>query len=337
MKTVLVTGGAGYIGSHTVLCLLQAGFHVVVLDNLANSNIISLHQIKKICGVSPVFINGDVRNKQLLDDVISQYNFSSVLHFAGLKSVGESTLCPLQYYENNFCGSKNLLESMNKFGVFNLVFSSSATVYGSAQPAPLREDGSIVAPTNPYGHSKLMVEQLLKDVASSDERWAFGILRYFNPVGAHRSGLIGENPRGIPNNLLPYICRVAAGKHENLTIFGNDYPTRDGTGIRDYVHVMDLADGHLKALQALQSRSGAHVWNLGTGLGYSVLEILQAFERASGKQIPYAFAPRRAGDVAESWADPSKAKNDLGWAPLNNLEQMMIDTWNWQMRNPGNL
>ena len=333
-EKILVTGGAGYIGSHTTLALLEAGCEVVVLDNLCNSSAESLHRVEAICGRSPLFVQGDIRDAELLDVLFREHRIGAVLHFAGLKAVGESVREPLAYYENNVAGSVTLCQAMARAGVFRLVFSSSATVYGEPARMPIREDFPTGTPTNPYGRSKLMVEELLRDLAVSDPRWSIALLRYFNPVGAHESGLIGEDPNGIPNNLLPYVAQVAIGKLKELAVFGDDYPTRDGTGVRDYIHVVDLADGHLKALQALSAQSGVHVWNLGTGNGYSVLEMVQAFEQASGRPVPYRIAPRRSGDIAECWADPGKAARELGWKAERGLEAMMEDAWRWQSGNP---
>src|SRR5690554_497173 len=332
--TILVTGGAGYIGSHTTLCLLEAGYEVVVLDNLCNSSAESLRRVEQICGRAPLFVQGDIRNRALLDRLFAEQNISAVLHFAGLKAVGESVEQPLRYYENNVAGSVALCQAMAAAGVFTLVFSSSATVYGEPDTMPIREDFPTGEPTNPYGRSKLMVEQVLADLSRSDNRWRCALLRYFNPVGAHESGLIGEDPKGIPNNLLPYISQVAIGKREALAVFGDDYPTVDGTGVRDYIHVVDLARGHLLALQSLTERSGVNIWNLGTGNGYSVLQMVQAFEQASGRPVPYRIEPRRAGDIAECWADPSKARDELGWQAERGLDVMMQDTWRWQSQNP---
>ena len=335
--SVLVTGGAGYIGSHTTLALLQSGFDVLVLDNLCNSSHESLKRVMQVSGRAPIFIKGDVRNRALLDNVFSTHRVNAVLHFSGLKAVGESVAQPLRYYDNNVHGSQVLLQACADAGVFNVVFSSSATVYGEPAHMPISEDCPVGQPTNPYGRSKLMVEDMLRDLTASDPRWRIAILRYFNPVGAHESGLIGEDPNGIPNNLLPYIAQVAVGKLPELAVFGNDYPTPDGTGVRDYIHVVDLAEGHLcalRALAALQTRTGAHVWNLGTGQGYSVLEMVRAFEAASGKPVPYRIAPRRPGDIATCYADPSKAVRELGWKAQRGLQQMMQDAWRWQSMNP---
>lgn len=334
VRKLLVTGGTGYIGSHTTLALLEAGFDVIVLDNLSNSSKESLRRIEKICEKTPKFVLGDIRDRLLLDKLFAEEGIDAVLHFAGLKSVGESLQKPLAYYENNVSGTLTLCESMRSAGVFDLVFSSSATVYGEVSQMPIDENCPTGSPTNPYGRSKLMVEEILGDLGRSDPRWRIALLRYFNPVGAHSSGLIGEDPNGIPNNLLPYISQVAIGKLDTLAVYGDDYPTRDGTGIRDYIHVVDLAEGHLKALNAISHRSGVHVWNLGTGTGYSVLEMLRAFEKASGRAVPYNVTARRPGDIAECWADPRKAERELGWKALRNLEQMMADTWRWQASNP---
>ncbi|MFC0666451.1 UDP-glucose 4-epimerase GalE [Azotobacter chroococcum] len=333
-EKILVTGGAGYIGSHTTLALLESGFEVVVLDNLCNSSPSSLRQIEAICGKRPLFVEGDIRDRDLLDGLFHQHRISAVLHFAGLKAVGESVQKPLDYYEHNVAGSLALCQAMARAEVFRLVFSSSATVYGEPAQMPIREDFPTGTPTNPYGRSKLMVEQILHDLAASDPRWSIALLRYFNPVGAHESGLIGEDPNGVPNNLLPYISQVAIGKLRELLVFGDDYPTRDGTGVRDYIHVVDLAKGHLKALRALARQHAVHIWNLGTGCGYSVLEMVRAFEEASGQPVPYRIAPRRPGDIAECWADPAKAARELGWRAERGLQAMMRDTWHWQSKNP---
>ena len=333
-KRILVTGGAGYIGSHTTLALLEAELDVVVLDNLCNSSAESLTRIERICGRAPVFVQGDIRDSAALDQLFAEHEITAVLHFAGLKAVGESVQKPLDYYENNVSGSIALCQAMARAGVFRLVFSSSATVYGEPSQMPISEEYPTGAPTNPYGRSKLMVEEMLRDLAASDPRWSIALLRYFNPVGAHPSGLIGEDPNGIPNNLLPYISQVAIGKLRELSVFGNDYATQDGTGVRDYIHVVDLAAGHLKALQAIAAQSGVNVWNLGTGTGYSVLQMIRAFEQASGQPVPYRISPRRPGDIAECWADPAKAEQELGWKAERGLEQMMADTWRWQSANP---
>ncbi len=333
-EKILVTGGAGYIGSHTTLALLEAGFEVVVLDNLCNSSAESLRRVEQICGKAPLFVQGDIRDRALLDELFAAQRISAVLHFAGLKAVGESVREPLAYYENNVAGSVALCQAMARAGVFRLVFSSSATVYGEPEQMPIREDFPTGVPTNPYGRSKLMVEEMLRDLAVSEPRWSIALLRYFNPVGAHPSGLMGEDPNGIPNNLLPYISQVAIGKLRELSVFGDDYATPDGTGVRDYIHVVDLADGHLKALQAIAVQAGVNVWNLGTGIGYSVLQMIRAFEQASGRSVPYRISPRRPGDIAECWADPAKAERELGWKAERGLEQMMSDAWRWQSANP---
>jgi UDP-glucose 4-epimerase len=332
--TILVTGGAGYIGSHTTLALLQAGHDVVVLDNLCNSSAESLKRVAQLVGRAPVFVQGDIRDRVVLDSLFAKHSIHAVLHFAGLKAVGESVAQPLRYYDNNVHGTQVLLHAMTDAGVFSLVFSSSATVYGEPAQMPISEACPLGQPTNPYGRSKLMVEDILRDLAASDPRWRIAILRYFNPVGAHESGLIGEDPHGIPNNLLPFVAQVALGKLPELSVFGNDYLTPDGTGVRDYIHVVDLAEGHLCALEALQTRTGANVWNLGTGQGYSVLEMVRAFEAASGKRVSYRIAPRRPGDIATCYADPGKAERELGWKAKHGLAEMMRDAWYWQLMNP---
>ena len=333
MKTILVTGGAGYIGSHTVVELLAADFNLVIIDNLSNSSRVALEQVEKITGRSFVFVEADIRDSAALDHIFAEHPIDAVIHFAGLKAVGESTQIPLKYYDNNVNGTLVLLQAMQRTGVFKLVFSSSATVYGDPEEVPIREDFPTSA-TNPYGRSKLMIEEILKDLSLSDPRWGIVLLRYFNPVGAHKSGLIGENPKGIPNNLVPYVSQVAVGKLHELSVFGNDYPTRDGTGVRDYIHVVDLARGHLKALDRIRTNSGVLTYNLGTGIGYSVFEIVKAFEKASGKPVPYRVVPRRPGDIAECWADPVLAQTELDWRAERDLDEMMRDTWNWQKKNP---
>lgn len=333
-QSILVTGGAGYIGSHTTLALLEAGFEVIVLDNLANSSLESLRRVERICGKAATFIEGDIRDRALLDSIFARYPIQAVLHFAGLKAVGESVQQPLSYYENNVSGSIVLFQAMAAAKVFKLVFSSSATVYGEPKQMPISEAFPTGTPTNPYGRSKLMVEEVLRDLAISESCWSIALLRYFNPVGAHSSGLIGEDPNGIPNNLLPYISQVAVGKLPQLSVYGNDYPTIDGTGVRDYIHVVDLANGHLKALDAIAGAQGIHIWNLGTGQGYSVLQMIRAFEQAAGVAVPYAVVARRSGDIAECWADPSKAAKELNWQAQYSLEDMMRDTWHWQQSNP---
>ena len=330
---ILVTGGAGYIGSHTCLALLQAGYEILVLDNFCNSKAESLRRVTAITGKTVPLMRGDVRDRELLREVFRTYPIAGVIHFAGLKAVGESVEQPLVYYDNNVSGSVVLAEVMAEFHIQMLVFSSSATVYGDPASLPIREDFPLGA-TNPYGSSKLMVEQIYTDLAKADGGWRIALLRYFNPVGAHVSGTMGEDPCGIPNNLMPYISQVAVGRREQLTVFGNDYPTVDGTGVRDYIHVMDLAEGHVKALAWLQDQAGAHVFNLGTGHGYSVLEMVTAFELASGCSVTYRIAPRRVGDIAEVYADPAKADRELGWKAERNIEDMCRDTWNWQKQNP---
>ncbi|KDC48599.1 UDP-glucose 4-epimerase GalE [Pseudoalteromonas fuliginea] len=332
--TILVTGGAGYIGSHTVLELLQQGNDVVVIDNLSNSSQESLARVKKITGKDTTFYQGDILDKAFLDSVFAKHSIDSVIHFAGLKSVGESVAKPIEYYKNNVQGTLTLVDAMREAGVFKLVFSSSATVYGDPASLPIKEDFPVGGTTNPYGTSKLMVEMMLQDIAKSDERFAFAILRYFNPVGAHESGLIGEDPNGIPNNLLPFIAQVAVGKLKQLAVFGDDYDTVDGTGVRDYIHVVDLAIGHLKALDKIASSTGALVYNLGTGNGYSVLQMVNAFIKASDQAVPYQVSPRRPGDIAACYAAPEKALNELGWEAVRGIDEMMQDTWRWQSNNP---
>lgn len=334
MKKILVTGGAGYIGSHTVLALLQAGMEVVVLDNLCNSSPESLDRVAKIVKRSATLVVGDICDGTLVENIFTEHSIGTVLHFAGLKAVGESISQPLRYYDNNVHGSQVLLQAMANVGLFNIVFSSSATVYGDPVTMPIPESHMVGRSTNPYGRSKFVVEDMLRDLAVSDPRWRIAILRYFNPVGAHESGLIGEDPNGVPSNLLPYVAQVAVGKLSELTIFGDDYPTPDGTGIRDYIHVMDLAEGHLRALEFLGSCICAPVWNLGTGRGYSVLEIVHAFEVASGRKVPYKVAPRRGGDIAACYADSTKANRELDWRAKRGLSQMMQDIWRWQRQNP---
>lgn len=331
--TVLVTGGAGYIGSHTCLQLLQSGYDIVVLDNFSNSQPISLARVKQLSGVDFPTISGDIRDKSALRDLFKRYAITSVIHFAGLKAVGESTEKPMLYYDNNVAGSLSLFEVMAEFGVKTIVFSSSATVYGDPASVPIREDFPLSA-TNPYGQTKLMIEHMLRDIHHADSSWRIGILRYFNPIGAHESGMIGEDPNGIPNNLLPYVSQVAVGKLKKLRVFGNDYPTPDGTGVRDYIHVVDLADGHLAALRYLEKTSDLLTVNLGTGIGYSVLDVVNAFSNESGIEIAYEIMPRRAGDVAMNYADPALAKTLLGWTATRNLAQMCADTWRWQSQNP---
>jgi UDP-glucose 4-epimerase len=330
---ILVTGGAGYIGSHTCLELLQAGHDVVVVDNLSNSRKESLHRVQDLAGKPLRFHRVDLLDRPALEKVLQQAPVDAVIHFAGLKAVGESASKPLQYYHNNITGTLVLCELMQRFGVKHLVFSSSATVYGSANPAPLTEAMPLSA-TNPYGRTKLMIEEILRDLHRADPSWNIALLRYFNPVGAHRTGCIGEAPGGIPNNLFPYLSQVAVGKLPELSVFGNDYPTRDGTGVRDYIHVVDLALGHLKALEKLRSNPGVVTYNLGTGRGYSVLEAIAAFEKACGRKIPYRIVGRRPGDVAISYADPSRANRELDWTAARDLDEMCADSWRWQSQNP---
>ncbi|SUB83268.1 UDP-glucose 4-epimerase [Pragia fontium] len=331
---ILVTGGAGYIGSHTVLSLLERGDDVVVLDNLSNSSAESLVRIEQICGKKLQLYVGDILCRETLSSIFSRYNISDVIHFAGLKSVGESTLEPLAYYENNVSGAIVVLQEMLLAGINSFVFSSSATVYGDPTTIPLTELCPIGGTTNPYGTSKLMVEMVLRDLAKTHPELRITALRYFNPVGAHPSGLIGEDPNGIPNNLLPYISQVAIGKLECLSVFGNDYPTKDGTGVRDYIHVMDLASGHLAALDYKDQGDSFKVFNLGTGIGYSVMDLVQAFERNTQVKVPYKIVGRRSGDIAECWSDSSLAEQHLGWKASRSLDEMMRDSWNWQKNNP---
>ncbi len=330
---ILVTGGAGYIGSHTCVQLLEAGYEIVILDNFSNSKPVVIKRIKEITGRNFDTVTGDMLDRRLLDNIFSAYRIDSVIHFAGLKSVPESVGIPLNYFHNNVSGSINLFESMKEHGVRNIVFSSSATVYGTTDKMPITEEAPLGV-TNPYGRTKLMIEDILRDMYISDNSWNIILLRYFNPVGAHRSGLIGEDPNGIPNNLVPYISRVAAGKLKELSVCGTDYPTRDGTGIRDYIHVVDLADGHLKAIEKLAKKPGIAVYNLGTGRGMSVLEMVDAFAKTAGRKIPYVVKDKRPGDVAECYSDPSKAERELGWRAVRDINDMCRDTWNWQMKNP---
>lgn len=331
---VLVTGGAGYIGSHTVLQLLAAGHAVVILDNLSNASVKVLDRLAEISGQAIPFYQGDIRDRALLQRLFAEQPIDTVMHFAGLKAVGESVREPLKYYDNNVSGSLVLFEEMARAGVFNVVFSSSATVYGDPASVPIDETLPVGGTTNPYGTSKYMVERMLADIQAADSRWSVVLLRYFNPVGAHASGRIGENPNGIPNNLLPYVCQVAGGKLAQLSVFGSDYPTADGTGVRDYIHVVDLADGHLKAMHKHRNSSGLAIYNLGTGTGYSVLDIIKAFESANGVAVPYRLCPRRPGDIAVCYADPAKAATELGWHAQHDLADMMRDAWRWQSQNP---
>lgn len=330
---VLVTGGAGYIASHTNLELLNAGYDVVVVDNLSNSSSESIKRVEKITGKSIKFYENDILDKDALINIFEQEKIDSVIHFAGLKAVGESCKIPLMYYKNNVAGTVNLLEVMDQFGVKNLVFSSSATVYGDPKSVPITEDFPLSA-TNPYGRTKLMIEDILRDLYKADNEWNIAILRYFNPIGAHESGEIGEDPNGIPNNLVPYIAKVAMGILDKINVFGNDYDTPDGTGIRDYIHVVDLAIGHIKAIEKLKDKPGLVTYNLGTGRGYSVLEVIHNYEKACGKKLPYVITDRRPGDIAISYADPTKANRELGWKAERDIEQMCRDSYNWQVKNP---
>lgn len=330
---VLVTGGMGYIGSHTCIQMIAAGMTPIIFDNLYNSKSSVLDRIEEVSGQRPIFIEGDIRDKGVLDKVFNQYNIESVIHFAGLKAVGESVSMPLEYYDNNVNGSYVLVSAMRDAGVKSLIFSSSATVYGDPASTPILENFPTSA-TNPYGRSKLIVEECLTDFQQANPDWSITLLRYFNPVGSHPSGRLGEDPQGIPNNLMPFVSQVAVGRREFLSVFGSDYPTIDGTGVRDYIHVMDLADGHLAALNHVGKKSNLHIYNLGTGKGNSVLEMVVAFEKASGKSIPYKLVDRRPGDIAECWADPAKAKVDLNWVATRTLNDMTQDTWRWQSNNP---
>lgn len=332
-KTILVTGASGFIGSHTCVELLQSGFNVVALDNLCNSSRKALDRVGQITGKNLALQEADIRDRAALDAILSAQQIDAVIHFAGLKAVGESVEKPLLYFDNNVGGTINLLEALTAANVKNFVFSSSATVYGDPEVLPLVETARLSV-TNPYGRSKLMVEQILGDLEKADASWRIGVLRYFNPVGAHESGLIGEDPRGIPNNLMPFIAQVAVGRRERLSVFGNDYPTPDGTGVRDYIHVVDLAKGHVAALNRLFAHEGGFTVNLGTGQGYSVLETIKAFEQASGRPVPYQIVPRRPGDIASCYASPVKAKELLGWQAEKGMREMCEDHWRWQEGNP---
>ena len=334
MAKILVTGGAGYIGSHTCVELLNAGYEVVVLDNLCNSAAESLNRVQQLTQKSLTFIEGDIRDAQLLDQVFQQHSIDAVIHFAGLKAVGESQQIPLAYFDNNIAGSISLVQAMQRAQVFKLVFSSSATVYGEDNPSPLNEEMPTGMPTNNYGYTKLIVEQLLEKLSVADERWSIALLRYFNPVGAHKSGQIGEDPQGIPNNLMPFVTQVAVGRREKLSIFGHDYDTVDGTGVRDYIHVVDLANAHLCALNNRLTAQGCRAWNIGTGNGISVLQVKDTFEQVNGVAIAFELAPRREGDVATCFADNTRAVQELGWQPQYGLEDMLADSWNWQKQNP---
>lgn len=334
MSTILVTGGAGYIGSHTCIELLNAGHNVVVLDNLSNSSVESLARVQELTGQALTFVEGDIRHAQDLDLVFQNHSIDAVIHFAGLKAVGESQQIPLTYFDHNIAGSISLVQAMQRANVFHLVFSSSATVYDEANVSPLDEDMPTGMPTNNYGYTKLIVEQLLQKLSVSDARWSIALLRYFNPVGAHKSGRIGEDPQGIPNNLMPFVTQVAVGRREKLAIFGDDYDTVDGTGVRDYIHVVDLANAHLCALNNRLNHTGCRAWNIGTGNGSSVLEVKNTFEKVNGVAVPYEISPRRSGDVATSFANNARAIAELGWTPKFGLEDMLADSWNWQKQNP---
>lgn len=331
---ILVTGGAGFIGSHTCVELLNAGYDVVVVDNLCNSSEKSLQRVEKITGKKVTFYKADILDKEALDKIFDEEKIEAVIHFAGLKAVGESVQKPLEYYQNNISGTLILTDVMRNHGVKNIIFSSSATVYGNPQFIPITEECPKGTCTNPYGWTKSMLEQILTDIQYADKEWNVILLRYFNPIGAHKSGLMGENPNGIPNNLMPYITQVAVGKLKELGVFGNDYDTPDGTGVRDYIHVVDLAIGHVKALKKIEEKAGLCVYNLGTGVGYSVLDIVKNFEEATGVKIPYKIKERRAGDIATCYADATKAKEELGWVAERGIKEMCEDSWRWQSNNP---
>ncbi|WP_039047611.1 UDP-glucose 4-epimerase GalE [Acinetobacter junii] len=334
MAKILVTGGAGYIGSHTCVELLNVGHDVIVFDNLSNSSEESLRRVQKLANRSLVFVQGDIRDANALDQLFKNHEIEAVIHFAGLKAVGESQEKPLIYFDNNIAGSIQLVKAMEKAGVYTLVFSSSATVYDEINISPLNENMPTGIPSNNYGYTKLIVEQLLQKLSLANPKWSIALLRYFNPVGAHKSGQIGEDPQGIPNNLMPYVTQVAVGRREKLSIYGNDYDTVDGTGVRDYIHVVDLANAHLCALNNRLSKQGCRVWNIGTGNGCSVLEVKDTFEKVNGVSVAFEFAPRRSGDVAISFADNTRAITELGWQPQYTLEDMLADSWNWQKKNP---
>ena len=334
MAKILVTGGAGYIGSHTCIELLNSAHEVVVLDNLSNSSEESLKRVQELTGKALVFVEGDIRDGHTLDQIFTQHQIDAVIHFAGLKAVGESQHIPLTYFDHNIAGSLSLVKAMERASVFNLVFSSSATVYDEANCSPLNEDMPTGMPSNNYGYTKLIVEQLLQKLSSADTRWSIALLRYFNPVGAHKSGRIGEDPQGIPNNLMPYLTQVAVGRRDKLSIFGQDYDTVDGTGVRDYIHVVDLAVAHLCALNNRLKSKGCRAWNIGTGNGSSVLQVKNTFEQVNGVTIPFEIVPRREGDVATSFADNTRAVAELGWTPQYGLEDMLADSWHWQKNNP---
>ncbi|MCF8999607.1 UDP-glucose 4-epimerase GalE [Acinetobacter nectaris] len=334
MANILVAGGAGFIGSHTCLALLEAGHDVVVIDNLSNSSVESLKRVEKLARKSLEFVEADIRDESKLAEVFNSHKIDAVIHFAGLKAVGESQKFPLSYFEHNIAGSVSLFKAMKKANVFNIVFSSSATVYGENNPSPYQETMPTGMPNNNYGYTKLIIEQMLEKLAIADDRWSVALLRYFNPVGAHQSGQIGEDPQGIPNNLMPYVTQVAVGKREKLSIFGNDYNTPDGTCIRDYIHVVDLADAHLRALDNRLENTGCRAWNIGTGQGCSVLQIKETFEKVNGLKVPFEYAPRREGDLAAYFADNQRAVAELKWQPQFTLEDMLKDSWNWQRQNP---
>lgn len=331
---ILVTGGMGYIGSHTCVQMIEAGMTPIIYDNLSNANEEVLNRVEALTGKRPLFYNGDIRDEQLLASIFAKHSIQSVIHFAGLKAVGESVQKPIEYYDNNVNGTLVLVRCMRDAGVKSIIFSSSATVYGDPQVVPITEDSPVGGTTNPYGTSKYMVERILSDLFIADESWSISLLRYFNPVGAHPSGTMGEDPKGIPNNLTPYIAQVAIGRREQVAVFGDDYPTKDGTGVRDYIHVMDLADGHIAALNALGKKAGLHIYNLGTGNGTSVIEMIEAFRKASGKPIPYQLQARRPGDIAECWSSPTKAEKDLHWKAIRSIDDMAADAWRWQLQNP---
>lgn len=331
---IMVTGGAGFIGSHTVIELLNAGHSVVVVDNLINSCELSLQRVEEIADKKVPFYKADIRDRAALEKIFAEHSFDCCIHFAGLKAVGESVQKPWEYYDNNIGGTLVLLDVMRKHGCKNIIFSSSATVYGNPAQIPIPETCPLGKCTNPYGQTKAMLEQILQDMYVADHEWNVVLLRYFNPIGAHKSGMIGENPNGVPNNLMPYITQVAVGRLDHLNVFGDDYDTPDGTGVRDYIHVVDLARGHVKALKAIADNCGVEVYNLGTGIGYSVLDIVKAFGRATGIEIPYVIAPRRAGDIAACYSDPKKAWEELGWKAEYGIEDMCRDSWNWQKKNP---
>ncbi len=332
---ILVTGGAGFIGSHTCVELLNAGYDVVVIDDLSNASEVALKRVERITGKKiRAFYQGDVKDGALLDRILEEHPIEGAIHFAAFKAVGESVHKPIEYYQNNLGSTLELARALRDHGVYDIVFSSSATVYGQPDVVPVREDAELKPATNPYGRTKAMNEQMLTDLYTADERWNVMLLRYFNPIGAHESGLIGEDPKGIPNNLVPYVAKVAVGQLDHINVFGNDYPTPDGTGVRDYIHVVDLARGHVAALNYMRGKHGVHVFNLGTGHGYSVLDVIHAFERACGKELPYQICPRRDGDIAQTYCDASKAKELLGWEAQYDIDDMCAHSWNWQSSNP---